>query len=282
MKLFRKLFHRAKRRVKTTIPAGNFVKLPDDNDGRIFLRINGTGNSIKIGTLRTGCNRLNINITGNNNSIEIGDNFFTSTEFNVLVGQLSDNYGPANDVKIKIGNWVQIEGAWLSTFNSGAVVEIGDECMFSNEVVLMQTDSHPIFDQNGKIINFINTMKIGNHVWLGTRVAVLKNSHLADGVVVGGGSVVAGKFDEPNCVIAGNPARVVRHNIKWTDYSREYCRNNHDAVPNILSFFDTIEGIRNGMSIARFNDGEVGAMFFGRDFLFQKTTSELVKRLKEV
>ena len=38
---------------------------------------------------------------------------------------------------------------------------------------------------------------------------------IPDGAIVGAYSVVAGRFDEKNSVIAGNPARVVKRNIEW-------------------------------------------------------------------
>ena len=38
---------------------------------------------------------------------------------------------------------------------------------------------------------------------------ILKGTVLGDNCVVGAGAVVSGKF-ENNCVIAGNPARVIR------------------------------------------------------------------------
>lgn len=279
MKLLRKIFSRKKKSI-ITVPAGNFVELPPNANGRTSLRISGVGNRVKIGTLKPDSGGIAINIAGNNNTIEIGDNFFTSSGFNILIGHLADNYGPCNNASVKIGNWAKIEGAWISTFNSGSIVEIGDECMFSNEVILMQTDAHPIFDESGKITNFAGKMSIGNHVWLGTRVAVFKNSVIPEGAIVGGGAVVAGKFDEPNCILAGNPARVVRHSIRWTDYAREYCRNGIDPAPKILPCYDTIERIKSGASIARFGDGEF-AHIIGAESL-QRASAELSVQLRRV
>ena len=46
-------------------------------------------------------------------------------------------------------------------------------------------------------------------------VTILKGSVIKDGSVVGTHSVVAKAFDEPNVVIVGNPARIVKHNIFW-------------------------------------------------------------------
>ena len=58
-------------------------------------------------------------------------------------------------------------------------------------------------------------IEIGDHVWLGTRVLVLKGARIGSGTVVGAGSIVAGTL--PSDVLAvGSPAKVVRENVVWT------------------------------------------------------------------
>ena len=52
-------------------------------------------------------------------------------------------------------------------------------------------------------------IRIGKNCFLGCNSIVLKGTVLGDGCVVGAGAVVSGKFEE-NCVIAGNPARVIK------------------------------------------------------------------------
>ncbi len=50
---------------------------------------------------------------------------------------------------------------------------------------------------------------IGKNCFLGCNSIILKGTVLGDGCVVGAGAVVAGKFED-NCVIAGNPAKVIK------------------------------------------------------------------------
>ena len=42
-----------------------------------------------------------------------------------------------------------------------------------------------------------------------------KNVSIADNSIVGWGSIVTRRFDEPNVVIAGIPARIVKRGIDW-------------------------------------------------------------------
>ena len=52
-------------------------------------------------------------------------------------------------------------------------------------------------------------IKIGKNCFIGCNSIILKGTVLGDGCVVGAGAVVCGKFED-NCVIAGNPARVIK------------------------------------------------------------------------
>ncbi len=50
---------------------------------------------------------------------------------------------------------------------------------------------------------------IGDKVWIGFNAVILKGVHVGEGAVVAAGSVVT-KDVPPYCVVAGNPARVVK------------------------------------------------------------------------
>ena len=50
---------------------------------------------------------------------------------------------------------------------------------------------------------------IGKNVFIGCNSLILKGTVIGDNCVVGAGSVVSGKFEE-NCIIAGNPAKVIK------------------------------------------------------------------------
>tara|TARA_R110002072_G_scaffold107993_1_gene234535 strand:+ start:824 stop:1501 length:678 start_codon:yes stop_codon:yes gene_type:complete len=50
---------------------------------------------------------------------------------------------------------------------------------------------------------------IGNDVWIGQGAKVLPEAQIGDGVIIGAGAVVGGVVP-PYCIVAGNPARVVR------------------------------------------------------------------------
>ncbi len=90
---------------------------------------------------------------------------------------------------------------------------VGDGCAISWGCQLLDDDFHKISYASKR--QKANPIRIGNHVWIGSNVTLLKGSVIPDGCVVGSGSVVARAFETPNTLIAGNPARVVKENITW-------------------------------------------------------------------
>ena len=55
---------------------------------------------------------------------------------------------------------------------------------------------------------------IGENVWIGCRALILKGVTIGDGAVVAAGAVVT-KDVPANCVVAGNPAKIIKENVVW-------------------------------------------------------------------
>ena len=92
-------------------------------------------------------------------------------------------------------------------------LEIGDNCVVSWDCQFLDEDFHEIRYKDKKETK--NEITIGNKVWIGCGAKIYKGSSIPDGCVIGADSVVRSEFAEKNTLIAGNPARVVRHNIEW-------------------------------------------------------------------
>lgn len=152
--------------------------------------------------------------------LTIGDNCVIKSSFlSNLVGLYSRSIivTRAPGAYIRIGNNVGISGA---TIYARKGISIGDYTAVGGNVKILDNDFHPIeveernsllADPDGGDSDLVPSreIKIGNNCFIGCNSIILKGTVLGDGCVVGAGAVVAGMFED-NCVIAGNPAKVIR------------------------------------------------------------------------
>lgn len=114
------------------------------------------------------------------------------------------------DAEICIGNNVGISGATIYARKS---IKIGDNTLIGGNVKILDNDFHPveIEARNADIKEKIGVkpVVIGENCFVGCNAIILKGTEIGDGCVIGAGAVVSGKFDS-NCIIAGNPAKVVK------------------------------------------------------------------------
>lgn len=196
------------------------------------LRVNfkGRNNYIEIREPYFIRKQISIKCLGNNNTIKIAGNSNIQELFVTLY----------NDNSITIGENCFIKRLALSTNTAnGFGISIGHYFLCSCDVGMRVSDAHVIYDINSKkILNFPQSINIGNHVWISQNVLVLKGAYIPDNCVVGAGSVVTKKFKEQNCIIAGVPAKVLKNGINWSicsakQYIDEQFYNNQHNVQNI-------------------------------------------------
>ena len=93
---------------------------------------------------------------------------------------------------------------------------IGKNAQISIDVLMRTSDGHSLFNIGEELpYNKPRDIIIGDNVWLGSRVVLLKGTVLPNNSIVGACSVVNSRFDEENVIIAGHPARIVKRNVKW-------------------------------------------------------------------
>ncbi|MGN0602262.1 MAG: acyltransferase [Oscillospiraceae bacterium] len=153
-------------------------------------------------------------------NLSMGDNVTVKSSFlSNLVGLYSRSIivTRASGAEIVIGNNVGISGATIYARNK---IEIGENTCIGGNAKILDNDFHPIeVETRNKLLNDPNggnsdlvpsrPIKIGKNCFIGCNSIILKGTVLGDGCVVGAGAVVSGKFED-NCVIAGNPARVIK------------------------------------------------------------------------
>lgn len=89
-------------------------------------------------------------------------------------------------------------------------ITIGRRCEIGWDVSISDSDFHQVI--GGDPVTA--PVRIGDHVWLGARVTVLKGVTIGDGAIVAAGAVVAGDV-EPGTMVGGVPARVLKRDVAW-------------------------------------------------------------------
>lgn len=142
-------------------------------------------------------------------SLEIG-------EGSIVEGSLVSERDGAS---IVIGRNTFIGGSLLA---SATRIEVGDDVLISWGCNIVDHNSHAIgWDQRKQDVRdwyhdkkdwtnvIIKPVKIGDKVWIGLNVIILKGVEIGEGSVVAAGSVVT-KSVPPWTVVAGNPAKMIR------------------------------------------------------------------------
>jgi acetyltransferase-like isoleucine patch superfamily enzyme len=100
-------------------------------------------------------------------------------------------------------------------FNNGSLVvctnkiAIGDMCIFGEQLVMRDDDSHYIDDHPRSA-----PITIGDRVWVGARVTILKGVTIGEGSIIAAGAVVTREVP-PRSLAGGVPARVLRRDVSW-------------------------------------------------------------------
>lgn len=93
-------------------------------------------------------------------------------------------------------------------------VSFGAGCLISWDVLIIDTDFHQILKDQQQI-NKNMPIILADNIWVGAGSIILKGVNIASNTVVAAGSVVSKTSELSNCIIAGNPATVVKENIEW-------------------------------------------------------------------
>lgn len=199
-----RLFHRNRYRISK-------------GDNRIFLdgvysawstfRISGKGNTIRVAPGITRFKNCTFTIKGNNNRILIEKD----CNLNNCHLYIEDDGG-----RIRIGEHTTITGKTDIAVIEGCSVEIGKNCLLSSDIVFRTGDSHSIIDTKTKErVNPSKNITIGNHVWIGQSVKILKGVVVGDNSVIATGAVLTMGNFICNSIVGGIPGKILKEGIDW-------------------------------------------------------------------
>ena len=190
---------------------------------QIKITDTGKNNQVEIAPTADGAAALVVQLVGNHNHLVIGPGARLTGLIEILNHHSSLHVGAdcklngrfhcrADHSHLQFGAGTTIMGALITLHEAGRI-SFGRDCMLSGDIQMDVSDMHSIIDvASGARINPPRDIQIGNHVWLGQGVRVLKGVRIGDNSIIGSRAVVTG--DIPAGVIAvGVPARVLRSGV---------------------------------------------------------------------
>ena len=98
-------------------------------------------------------------------------------------------------------------------------ITFGKDCLVGWDVLVMDTDEHPLYDMAGNRLNPNRPIVVGNHVWIGCKCVLLKGAEVPDNTVVAAGTLLKSAFEGECQVIGGNPPAVLKREVRWEHLS---------------------------------------------------------------
>lgn len=119
----------------------------------------------------------------------------------------------ANGATLLLGDNFAISASTsINCYNS---ISFGRDIQFAWDCLVMDSDTHNIYDESGNRINENRPIVFGDKIWIGCRSTILKGTVIPDGCVIGACSLVSGRKFEENTIIAGSPAKSIKKIGSW-------------------------------------------------------------------
>ena len=133
----------------------------------------------------------------------------------VRVGRVYIGHGSKISVRgrLELGNQFNITAE--STVVCAKEIKFGSDCLVSWDVLVMDTDEHPVYNKEGERINDDQPIVVGNHVWIGCKCMLLKGAELPDNTILAAGTALRSAFHGEEQIIGGNPPSILKRDVKW-------------------------------------------------------------------
>lgn len=189
---------------KIKMGGGNLLISNASRLARTIIQLNDSKNS-QLSCEESEIYKSSITVLGNRNRIEFSKGCKIGNMTMLIKG---------DNCSIKFGKDVSVNGATLICMGKNNYIRIGNECMLSDNIQIWNTDSHPILNDEEKIINPSKPISIGDKVWIGKNVSILKGVTIGNGSIIGMGSIVT-KDLPSNYLCVGNPAKAIKAIGGW-------------------------------------------------------------------
>lgn len=191
-------------KVRLSISKKNYINLKNSFFRKSKLDIVGTENTLIVNKSEIFC--TSISITGNKNIVELEEGVKLRNSVIIVRG---------TNCFVKIGSETTFGGIRIVNVGRNNDVLIGKNCLFSDHIELWASDTHSIYNSNGEFINNEKPVIIGDEVWVGSHVKILKGVNIGSGAIIGMNSMVT-KDLFPNSLNVGSPAYSINQDVTWS------------------------------------------------------------------
>lgn len=137
-----------------------------------------------------------------------GDNVRIGWKYSKLFFSYGYIEARSETAQIIIGNNVHFNNSCTIVCDT-TTIEIGDDCLIGANCEFVDSDFHALSPRERRSgTPRTKKIQIGNNVFLGVNVVVLKGVIIGNNSVIGANSVVINDIPD-NCIAAGNPAKVI-------------------------------------------------------------------------
>ena len=151
-------------------------------------------------------------LSGDDNVLSIKNTDRRLSDVSISLSEKSELYIDENS-SIGQGNFYLVANG---NYKSGHKITIGKNFRAGKDTIIRTSDGHSIIDPETNLAsNEPQDVEIGDNVWLMSRCMVAKGAKIPNNTGVAAYSFVNKKFDEENILLAGIPAKIIRHNFKW-------------------------------------------------------------------
>lgn len=197
----------------TIVVEGRERELTEEIPG-LDIAVEGDDNCVRIEYPQTFENSR-LKITGN------GNRFEAAASYRRIDGVF---FCLCDGCRINIGRncFFNRDIAVLAKEKKAVSVVFGNDVIVGTGTIIRCGDGHTVVDAGSRDpLNPPADIVIGSHVWIGARCMILKGAVIGRNSIVGAMSLVNKSFAEPNLLLAGVPASVIRRGVDWdmADYA---------------------------------------------------------------
>ena len=180
----------------------NDVDLSDSKVKKTKIKFVGSDNHIQL----KGADLYNVNvfIRGKKHVLIVEEGVKLYNVYIKIIG---------NNNRVYIGKRTSFSSGNVICGGSGTSIVVGSDCLFAENVDIWNTDTHSVL-RHGNLDNPPSSIKIGNRIWVGKDVAILKGVSIGDNAVVGMRSLVT-KDIQPGTLNVGSPSKEIKDGITW-------------------------------------------------------------------